>query len=68
MKTDIEMVSSMRRIADALERQTAILDDLQVELKALRMLISDCSYYPSDERQAPRIVVGIAGAVETVSI
>lgn len=68
MKTDIEMVSSMRRIADALEKQTAILDDLQVELKALRMLISDCSYYPSDERQVPRIVVGIAGAVETVSM
>lgn len=68
MKTDIEMVSSMRRIADALERQTVILDDLQVELKALRMLVSDCSYYPSDERQVPRIVVGIAGAVETVSM
>ena len=61
-----EQIKALSRIADALEHQNKLLDDLAEAVAGIREVVRDCAIYPADEKQHPRIVVG--GCVDVFNI
>ena len=61
-----EQIKALSRIADALEHQNKLLDDLAEAVAGIREVVRDVSYYPSDTRNNPRIMIG--GAVDVFNI
>lgn len=52
MNSTEALINALRGIQDTLEEQTKLLRDL--------------TYYPTNDREPPRLLTGIAGAVEVL--
>lgn len=63
--TERTFYNALEHIAGGIERQNEILKELTENIEMMRRVINDVSWYPADEREAPRILVDISGRINT---
>lgn len=67
---DHAMSNALQQILMEMQKHNQLLDNLTAEIRETRTLLSEVVLTPTDEitgeKMLPRLLVGMAGAVETI--
>ena len=63
-----EQTKALNAIAAAIQSQNRLLDEISISLANISEIVRDVALYPADDKQPPRVLVGVAAPVEFIEL